>query len=574
MSEQNNTKYDLILLPDDDAFVGLVYACLDDCITSEQADQIKALLQNDKHKRDLFVQICMQDQMVYEVVGASGSAAWKQNEQIASSESLFWQELSREEKTAPEVEVIEPADMPREIIKTVKINREPYRISGSFWFAMTSIAALVLMLVYLKFTPSPYSRQVATLVDAINVQWKDSSVSHTVGSRLFTNEGPIQLKKGIIKIKYDEGVEVVIEGPAEYEIVGSSVISLNYGCLYTRVNESGRGFIVDTLNSRIMDMGTEFGVQASSEGNAELHVFSGEITLISGAPDASKNKQFVTEGSAKYISRTGEIVNDILLRPSLFVRDIHSATRHIWRGEMKINLADIVGGGNGLGTRQPGEGINPLTGKIGTTAVGDREGNGRYMPVPASPYIDGVFVPDDRNAPVIVSSKGHIFTDCPKTNNIFFFEIMNGVGVLSADSTEVTLLGGRVCGTPDYPSLMMHANLGITFDLNAIRADLPEAEITRFAADAGLSSLATREEGNADVWVLVDGKLRFSRKGIREKGKAFSIEVDIKKSDRFLTLVTTDGGDVDYPAPGMRATDSDWCIFAEPRLELSLRQNK
>jgi hypothetical protein len=133
------------------------------------------------------------------------------------------------------------------------------------------------------------------------------------------------------------------------------------------------------------------------------------------------------------------------------------------------------------------------------------------------------------------------------------------------------MLGGRVCGTSDYPGLMMHANLGITFDLNAIRADLPSAEITRFAADAGLSSMAPRE-GNADIWVLVDGKLRFSQKGIREKGKAFPVEINIGKSDRFLTLITTDGGDVDSLEPARRASDSDWCLFAQPRLELIERK--
>jgi hypothetical protein len=181
-----------------------------------------------------------------------------------------------------------------------------------------------------------------------------------------------------------------------------------------------------------------------------------------------------------------------------------------------------------------------------------------------------VFVPNGKNTPVIVSSRGHIFAECPNTNNIFYFEIINGVGIVSADSPN-TMLGGRVCGTSDYPGLMMHANLGITFDLNAIRADLPSAEITRFAADAGLSSMAPRE-GNADIWVLVDGKLRFSQKGIREKGKAFPVEINIGKSDRFLTLITTDGGDVDSLEPARRASDSDWCLFAQPRLELIERK--
>jgi len=41
-----------------------------------------------------------------------------------------------------------------------------------------------------------------------------------------------------------------------------------------------------------------------------------------------------------------------------------------------------------------------------------------------------------------------------------------------------------------------------------------------------------------------------------------------EESDRFLTLITTDGGDPDGQASPHRATDSDWCVFAEPILEL------
>lgn len=46
------------------------------------------------------------------------------------------------------------------------------------------------------------------------------------------------------------------------------------------------------------------------------------------------------------------------------------------------------------------------------------------------------------------------------------------------------------------------------------------------------------------------------------------INVALAEGDRFLTLITTDGGDADGPAAPHRATDSDWCVFAEPVLEL------
>lgn len=111
----------------------------------------------------------------------------------------------------------------------------------------------------------------------------------------------------------------------------------------------------------------------------------------------------------------------------------------------------------------------------------------------------------------------------------------------------------------------MHANLGLTFDLDAIRSDYPGTDVMRFVAEIGLSPAATRE-GNVDVWVLVDGKVQYCQKKITEKGKDYPVDIKLGKSDRFLTLVSTDGGDVDYPEPARRATDSDWALFVSPRL--------
>ncbi len=137
---------------------------------------------------------------------------------------------------------------------------------------------------------------------------------------------------------------------------------------------------------------------------------------------------------------------------------------------------------------------------------------------------------------------------------------------------EEVKTGTGIYGTSICPGIFMHANLGITFDLDAIRLDFAGADITRFAAEAGLSPSATRE-GNVDVWVLVDGHVRYCQKKITEKGKAYPVSIELGKSDRFLTLITTDGGDIDYLEPAKRATDSDWAIFARPELTLSYEKN-
>jgi hypothetical protein len=62
---------------------------------------------------------------------------------------------------------------------------------------------------------------------------------------------------------------------------------------------------------------------------------------------------------------------------------------------------------------------------------------------------------------VIVTSKGHIFADCPMTNNIFYMEIVNSrlndpaVPMLWKEAAD----GGGIYGSNACPSIFMHANL-------------------------------------------------------------------------------------------------------------------
>ena len=118
----------------------------------------------------------------------------------------------------------------------------------------------------------------------------------------------------------------------------------------------------------------------------------------------------------------------------------------------------------------------------------------------------------------------------------------------------------------------MHANLGITFDLAEIASLNAGLRIERFRSAYGVSESGTDRPCNADFWVLVDGQVRFSATHVRIKGIAGEVDVELTDEDRFLTLMTTDGGDPDV-ASGLRGTDSDWCVFVEPNLELAPRSD-
>ena len=191
-------------------------------------------------------------------------------------------------------------------------------------------------------------------------------------------------------------------------------------------------------------------------------------------------------------------------------------------------------------------------------------GDNNYVEVSAFPYIDGIFVPDGGGGPVKVSSAGHIFTDCPDTNNQFwagitnYEKVANGNGFMDLHPMR---LGRRNFGTTSHPGLFLHANIGVTFDLETIRLSLPGTTIKSFTAQCGIGD-TTAATAKADFWVLVDGQVRFFSKGMRPGDIPKTVYVELKEQDRFLTLLTTDSDG---------NNGNDWCIFAMPGLQLKER---
>ncbi len=176
-----------------------------------------------------------------------------------------------------------------------------------------------------------------------------------------------------------------------------------------------------------------------------------------------------------------------------------------------------------------------------------------------------MFVPNGRSRQ-IVSSEGHLFQDCPVTCGLTCDSLVNAQAMLDwlADSNAAA-------PETSVSVLLLHSNMGITFDLQAIRNLLPGAKITRFQSKCGMRKWAVRSSAsNADFWILVDGKLRHKQTQVKANS-IFDIDIALSDSDRFLTLVETDGGDPDeriFEDMILVPIDSDWGMFIEPVLIL------
>ena len=202
-----------------------------------------------------------------------------------------------------------------------------------------------------------------------------------------------------------------------------------------------------------------------------------------------------------------------------------------------LDLADIVGGGNGTGNGAKGHGLDPRSAKVQTRHFGGlgNVATNKFNPSPFD-FVDGVFIADGKggSAKIPVSSTGLSVTGLPKTSGNAWDMIRNGP-VASQHSTK---LGGIDFKDANQSLLGIHANAGITFSLDAFRKALDQAEL-RFTAQVGYFGAG----GNfrASAWVVIDGKIEESFKKITRTDGLQSIDLAISADSQFLTLISTDG---------------------------------
>lgn len=487
----------------------------------------------------------------------------------------LWSALSDAEKNAPAVEFNPPAcSRPVYVEKLTFPKNERHINRTSLFVVVTSLAAMLLMLAYVYFNPPVSAESVAIMRDSVDAVWGNSSLSSLKpGDLISTRDDVRTLLSGTVKIESLLGPEMIIEGPALFEFPDLNKMILHSGRVYVKVPKTAIGYTVRAPSFSVIDLGTEFGVSVANDGSGDVLMFSGKASLVTGTMGQTRGSQLLTEGSAKRIFAIDQQVQDIPFNPTAFVREMDSRDKMLWRGQA-IDLADMVGGGNGLGTGQTGFGIDPVYGLLQAYKVPDlpiQSGSGHYVRTPWTRFVDGIFVPDGGKGPIEVSSEGHVFESCPDTDGVYWVGAVNGGKFMDwANSPQVMLaLDGQEYGSTAHPAIFLHTNLGITFNLDAIREAMPSTELKEFRALCGISQSGPGRTPFADFWVLIDGQIKFNQSGT-SPGAIRSICLPIEQDDHYLTLMTTDGGrqmclTVDgtpYPI------DSDWCVFAEPRLVL------
>lgn len=192
-------------------------------------------------------------------------------------------------------EAVEPTASPKNVLPLQPARRVP---QSSWLLALAACVALLLTgLWWVNRTEQGVrqgdtSKAVAMLNRVADAVWQQPGENPRLGAPL--EPGWLRLKSGLVQIVFYSGARLVMEGPAELQLVSPGEIVCLGGRLIAEVPPPAKGFRVRTPRMNVTDLGTVFGVDVGAR-ETELHVFKGSVEFQSPARSASQN---MLEGQA------------------------------------------------------------------------------------------------------------------------------------------------------------------------------------------------------------------------------------------------------------------------------------
>ncbi|MEO0415534.1 MAG: FecR domain-containing protein [Verrucomicrobiota bacterium] len=160
----------------------------------------------------------------------------------------------------------------------------------------------------------------------------------TIGDYLKKGEG-LKFEKGVVELVFQEtGVHVLVSGPVELSDIDHDYLRLVGGEAKLHVPPQGIGFVVETKEKKITDLGTSFVVTAEPQ-RSSVFVLDGQISV--GADQVDKTDRlmnkgdfadFSADGGTKYSGqdRTPPPVNPIRPNPASLPGRIFTLPKEQW----------------------------------------------------------------------------------------------------------------------------------------------------------------------------------------------------------------------------------------------------
>lgn len=182
---------------------------------------------------------------------------------------------------------------------------------------------------------------------------------YPVGKRVTLRK--LDLKRGGMSFRLDSGAVVDVTAPVKLELISSMHMRVLHGAITADISEGAKGFIIETAQARIVDLGTRFSVTAQAISGTDVVVFEGKVEVFdpSGVVTQERPKITLTEGEAVRVgpSSSPKRLRMVPLHPD--ARSMRNGGRGKIVSSIRDNVEDdgfrgyygLVRGGFGEGAR-------------------------------------------------------------------------------------------------------------------------------------------------------------------------------------------------------------------------------
>ncbi|HEX6963939.1 MAG TPA: LamG domain-containing protein [Lacipirellula sp.] len=152
--------------------------------------------------------------------------------------------------------------------------------------------------------------------------------------------GPYELTRGIIELQSFSGVSLTLEAPATFTLLGVDGMRITNGRIAAHVPKSATGYSVEIPNGTVIDLGTDFAIDAVRGEKSEVHVFKGEVQVkLSGAKAIGSTPLHLKTGEATKIDFLTGMPSGIDLDEGRFLRGLEAKPREYTRRVLALQPA-------------------------------------------------------------------------------------------------------------------------------------------------------------------------------------------------------------------------------------------
>lgn len=134
--------------------------------------------------------------------------------------------------------------------------------------------------------------------------------------------GRLSILGGAIELTLRNGVEILLEGPGELELIGELQAFLHGGTAVVRMPKGTHGFRLLTPSTEVLDLGTEFAVKYGADSTTDVQVYDGAVIATGRLGESSGQfpKRLEAGEAARFLARSSDDPMPLPYRKDRFVR--------------------------------------------------------------------------------------------------------------------------------------------------------------------------------------------------------------------------------------------------------------